>query len=223
MTSTRAVDAVLFDLDGTLVDSLETIAEAMVIALHTFGYTIDVPTLIPMIGPPMEVVALNLGAPADEAARINAEYIRLYHHGYVQRTPEHPGASALLERLAAAGMVLGVVTNKVEEGARLVVDAERWNDRFGVVVGRDTPNSAAKPAPEAALHALRVLGIAPEHAAFVGDTEFDMRCGRAAGLARVIGLVGNRDASLLRAEGATDLVHSLDEVGTLLLGAEATS
>ena len=62
----RIVDAVLFDLDGTLVDSHLTIAEAMVAALHTFGYEIDVPTLIPMIGPPMEALALELGAPPEE-------------------------------------------------------------------------------------------------------------------------------------------------------------
>ena len=76
------------------------------------------------------------------------------------------------------------------EASREVLSAEGWDDRFGVVVGRDTPNAAAKPAPEAALHALRVLGVPPERAAFVGDTEFDMRCGRAAGLARVIALLG---------------------------------
>ena len=215
----RIVDAVLFDLDGTLVDSHLTIAEAMVAALHPFGYEIDVPTLIPMIGPPMEALALELGAPPEEAARINAEYLRLYHHGYIQRTPEHAGASALLGRLADAGIVLGVVTNKVEEGARMVVEIEGWSDRFGVVVGRDTPNAAAKPSPLAALHALGVLGIAPERTAFVGDTEFDVRCARDAGIAHVIALDTNRDPAFLRAEGATHLVHTLEEVGPLLLGA----
>jgi HAD superfamily hydrolase (TIGR01549 family) len=216
--SPRVVDAVLFDLDGTLVDSHHTIAEAMVAALRTFGYEIDVPTLIPMIGPPMEVLARDLGAPADEAVRINEEYLRLYHHGYVQQTPEHEGATALLERLADAGIALGVVTNKVEEGARMVLDVENWTARFGVVVGRDTPNAAAKPSPEAALHALRILGVAPARAAFVGDTEFDVRCARAAGIAHVIALDTNRDPAFLRAEGATHLVHTLAEIGPLLLG-----
>lgn len=213
----RSVDAVLFDLDGTLVDSLQTIAEAMVVALRSFGYEMDVARLIPLIGPPMEVLARDLGAPPEEAVRINAEYLRLYHDGYVQRTPETTGASALLDRLAAAGIALGVVTNKVEQGARLVLDAEGWASRFGVVVGRDTPNAAAKPAPEAAWHALRVLGVPPERAAFVGDTEFDMRCAQAAGIAHVIALTGSRDGDFLRAEGATHLVHSLEAVGALLL------
>lgn len=219
--ASRAVDAVLFDLDGTLVDSHATIAEAMVLALRAHGYQIDADTLIPMIGPPMEIVALQLGAPPEVAARINAEYLRLYHHGYVQRTPECPGASALLVRLHAAGLALGIVTNKVEEGARLVVEVERWQPYFGVVVGRDTPGAAAKPAPGAAWHALSVLGVPPERTAFVGDTEFDVRCARAAGLCYAIALRGHREDALLRAEGATHLVDSLDEVGTVLLGAPA--
>ncbi|MFA7248577.1 MAG: HAD family hydrolase [Dehalococcoidia bacterium] len=212
----RLVDAVLFDLDGTLVDSLQTIAEAMSTALHEFGYEIDVQRLVPLIGPPMDLLAHELGAPLDVAARINREYLRLYHHGYIQRTPEHPGAGALLERLAAAGIAMGVVTNKVEEGARLVLDVRGWSSRFGVVVGRDTPGAAAKPAPEAAWYALRVLGVPPERAAFVGDTEFDVRCARAAGLRHVIALAGNRDEALLRAEGATHVVRSLDEAGAML-------
>ena len=219
----RTVDAVLFDLDGTLVDSLQTIAEAMVVALRTFGYETNVQHLIPLIGPPMEVLARDLGASADEAARINAEYLRLYHNGYVQRTPEHAGATALLDRLAAAGIVLGVVTNKVEEGARLVIEVRDWTSRFGVIVGRDTPNAAAKPSPDAALHALRILGVPPERAAFVGDTEFDVRCGRAAGMSHVIAVEGNRTADFLRAEGATHLVQSLEQVGVLLLDARVTS
>ena len=216
--SAYAVDAVLFDLDGTLVDSHQTIAEAMVAALRTFGHEIEVSTLIPLIGPPMDALARNLGASSEEAVQINDEYLRLYHHGYIQQTPEHDGASALLERLSAAGIALGVVTNKVEEGARMVVDIEGWGAYFGVVVGRDTPNAAAKPLPLAALHALSILDVSPERAAFIGDTEFDAACGRAAGIRYVIALDTNRDAAFLRAEGATHIIHTLEEVGPLVLG-----
>ncbi len=212
------MDAVLFDLDGTLVDSLPTIAEAMVRALQAFDFEMDVARLIPLIGPPMNTLAVGLGATPELAARINNEYLRLYHNGYVQRTPEHAGATPLLQRLGDAGILLGVVTNKIEEGARLVIDAKQWGSRFGVVVGRDTPNAAAKPSPLAALHALRALGVPPDRAAFVGDTEFDMQCASGAGMAYVIALDANRDADFLRSEGATHVVRSLEEVGTLLLG-----
>lgn len=213
----RSVDAVLFDLDGTLVDSLRTIAGAMVEVLRTHGHETDIESLIPRIGPPMEIMAREFGATPGEAMSISDEYRRVYHEGYIQSTPAHAGAETLLDELHAAGVALAVVTNKVEEGGRLMLEVMGWSHRFPVVVGRDTP-AAPKPDAEAALHALRALGIPPERAAFVGDTEFDMRCGVAAGLPYVIGIVGARDEAFLRAEGATHVVTALDQVGPLLLG-----
>ena len=218
MTAGRSVDAVLFDLDGTLVDSLQTIAEAMTVVIRAHGYAADPAALIPRIGPPMDALAEAMGASPEQAARINAEYLRLYHGGYIQRTPPRAGAAPLLDRLRAAGVALGVVTNKVEEGGRLMLAVQGWSGRFGVVVGRDTA-AAAKPHAEAALHALGVLGVAPARAAIVGDTEFDMRCGRDAGLRYVIGVTDQRDAAQLRAEGATHVIAGLVEVAPLLLPA----
>lgn len=218
MTAARTVDAVLFDLDGTLVDSLPTIAETMAVVFGAHGHPITEAELLRLIGPPIEVLALSLGASAAQAARINADYLRLYHHGSIQRTPPYAGAAALLDRLEAAGIALGVVTNKIEEGGRLMLAVQGWSERFRVVVGRETA-AAAKPHPEAAWHALRALGVAPERAAIVGDTEFDMGCGRAAGLRYVIGVIGARDEAQLRAEGATHVVPALAGVAPLLLGA----
>lgn len=213
------VDAVLFDLDGTLVDSLQLIAQAMARVLVEDGIDTDPERLLPLIGPPMEVVARQLGVSPEESPRLGEAYLRLYHDQYVRQTPERAGASALIERLVAAGVALAIVTNKVEASARELLQIEGWTAHFGAVVGRDTPGAAAKPAPDPAWHALRLLGVAPERAAFVGDTEFDVRCGRAAGCRYAIGLEGHRAPDFLRAEGATHVFGTLEEVGTLLLGA----
>jgi phosphoglycolate phosphatase len=161
------------------------------------------------------------GVSPDVANLVNDEYLRLYHTGYIQKTPAHDGAGALLEALHEAGLRLAVVTNKRDEGARLMTEIQGWRHLFEVVHGRES--GAPKPEPEAALAALRVLGVPPSEAAFVGDTEFDMNCGRDAGLPFVIGLVGSRDAEKLRAEGATHIVHSLSEVAPILLGAEVAA
>lgn len=215
------VDAVLFDLDGTLVDSHLAIAESMVQALGAHGIAIEVDRLVPMIGPPMDTLAQQLGATPDEAAAINRDYLRLYHGEYIRHTPEHDGATELLRGLREAGIALGIVTNKVEEGARIVVEVEGWGDLFGAVAGRDTPGAAAKPSPDAARYVLERLGVSPERAAFVGDTEYDVRCAVAAGIPYVVMLDTNRDASMLRAEGATHIVRDLEEAGAILLGVEA--
>ncbi len=216
MSADRPVRAVLFDLDGTLVDSLPTIAEAASLAFARHGIALAAEAIVPHIGPPMEVVARDLGR-VDEAkaAAINEDYLAIYYGDGIGRTLPREGAGALLDRLEAAGIALAIVTNKAEAGAHRMVEVVGWTGRFGAVVGRDT--AAPKPDPAGTHHALRALGVSPEEAVFVGDTEFDMRCGRDAGLGMVIGITGARAAEQLRATGASHVVDHLDQVGPLLL------
>lgn len=213
--------AALFDLDGTLVDSLPTIAQAMAEAAGLHGLHADPQDIVPLIGAPMDVLVQELFGVSQEVARaVNADYLRVYEGGFIQRTPRHQGADALLHRVHASGMLLGVVTNKRDRGAHLMVEAQRWGDLFAVVHGRES--GAAKPDPEAALAALRRLKVPPEAAAFVGDTEFDMNCARDAGVAVIVGLVGSRSAERLLAEGATHVVDHLDQVAPILGSPEVT-
>lgn len=215
---TPVVRAALFDLDGTLVDSLETIAEATVEAFGRHGHHVTAAQIIPRIGPPMEVVARELtGVGPDESQAMYTTYQDLYYGEYIQRTPPHKGAHALVEALSAAGIALAVVTNKNEYGGRLMVTVQQWEGRFGAIVGRDTA-SHYKPHPAPALHALRALGVPPYEAAFVGDTEADMNCARDAGMRYIIGVTGARTSDALRASGATHVVDTLAEAGTILLG-----
>jgi HAD superfamily hydrolase (TIGR01509 family) len=213
-----SVRAALFDLDGTLVDSLATIADATVEAFGRHGHRVTPQQILPRIGPPMEVVALEVtGASPEEAQAMYKTYQDLYYSEYIQHTPPHDGAHELIEALRTAGVALGIVTNKNEFGGRLMVTVQRWEGCFGSIVGRDTA-AHAKPHADPALFALAALDVPPADAAFVGDTEFDMNCGRAAGMAYIIGITGARTAEQLRAEGATHVVDTLAEVGTLLLG-----
>ena len=213
----RAIDAVVFDLDGTLVDSMPHIALAMQAALARFGVTRTLDELSPIIGPPMEVMAAQLGASPDDAKLIDVEYRRVYDTQYIQQTAPLPGAHALLDRLDAARLPYGILTNKIESSGALMLEIMGWRERVRVLVGRNTPGAAAKPDPAAAHFALRALEVAPARAAMVGDTEFDMRCARDAGMALVIGVLGALSEAQLRAEGATHVVASLDALAPLLL------
>lgn len=212
------IRAALFDLDGTLVDSLPTIADAMAEAVRLHGLDADPQEIIPQIGAPMNILVEEIyGVSRELADEINSDYLRIYHGDYIERTPPNPGAGELLEGLHTSGIALGIVTNKNEEGGRRMATIQRWTDLFTVINGRDTA-AHPKPHPEAALHALRALGVDPAHAAFVGDTEFDMNCARDAGIAVIIGLVGARNEEQLRARGATHVIRHLSEV-TEILGA----
>ena len=219
MTSPR-LQAVLFDLDGTLVDSLPTIAQAMAEAVRLHGLDANPDEIVPLIGAPMNLLVEEIyRVPRDVADAINVDYQRIYMDSYIQRTPPHEGAERLLHSLRDQGVRLAVVTNKSERGGRRMVDVQDWNDLFEVVSGRDTANFA-KPHPEAALSVLRRMGVTVEAAAFVGDTEFDMNCARDAGFPIVIALEGGRTAEHLRREGATHVVTHLDDVAPILAGVE---
>lgn len=208
---------VLFDLDGTLVDSLPTVAAAMSRALADFGHEFAPDVVLPLIGAPMPALAIELTAvSADVAEQIYDRYLELYYDEFIETTRPLDGAEALLGRLQAAGVPLAIVTNKNEDGGRRMVKIQRWEQYFSVVVGRDT-TAQAKPWPDGSLLALETLGVSAEHAAFVGDTEFDMQAGRDAELRMRIGLLGVRTVEQLEDAGATHIAGDLDAVGTLLL------
>jgi phosphoglycolate phosphatase len=218
MTTVRpreGLGAVLFDLDGTLVDSLPTIARAMAAACREHGYEVDPEKVIPLIGAPMADLAGQVtGAPREVAEAINDTYLRIYHDTYIAETPPLLGAEELLRALRAASVPLGVVTNKNHRGGQRMIEVQGWQPYFDSVVGRDTA-AAPKPAPDPALHALADLGVVPGDAALVGDTEYDMGCGRDAGIARVIGIVDSRTPERLIEAGATHIAADLAEVHAL--------
>ena len=215
----QPLDAILFDLDGTLADSMAAIAEALVDTLARFGHATTVEQWMPAFGPRMqEVIRAVVPVDADDADRIYAAYLPIYYEQYAPRSRPLPGADALLDALAPTGVPLGVVTSKIEEGAHDVIARFGWTERFGVVVGRDT-TPEMKPSPVPVRHALDALGTDAARTAFVGDTESDMRAASAAGIPAVVGLTAIRTPEQLLGAGATHVRADLDAVRALLLPA----
>lgn len=213
------VDAILFDLDGTLADSMAVIAEALVETLDGFGYTTTVEALMPHFGPKMqEVIQAATGVDLEEADRIYADYLPRYYGEYMARSRPLPGADALIDALVPTGVPLGIVTSKIETGAHDLLAHLGWTDRFGVVVGRDT-TPEMKPSPVPMRYALEALDADPARTVSVGDTEEDMRAASAAGVAAIIGLTVIRAPEPMRAAGATHICENLDAVRSLLFPA----
>jgi phosphoglycolate phosphatase len=210
------IEAVLFDLDGTLVDSEAMIGLALAETLARHGVTFDPTAVDRIVGPPMTVMIERVaGVTPDVARGIFREYTTLYLETYAPRTLPMPGASDLLDGLRAAGVPLALVTNKDESSAHTALGYLGWEHHFTAVVGADS-TSRPKPEAEHALAALRRLDVRAEAAAYVGDLDVDMACGSAAGLARVIGLANGMAPEVLRAAGATHVCTTLAEVATLL-------
>ncbi len=211
--------AVFFDLDGTLVDSEAQVIEAACRTLAAFGHEDSVDGLPPLLGPPLVDTYMELlSIDRDEARTMYREYLRIYSSEYIPETQPMTGAVEVLDALRERGLRLALVTNKVEEAGRAVIEVMGWEDRFETIVGADT---AAKGKPDAApaLHAAAVVGVEPGQAVLVGDSPADMGCAANAKLRAGVAVPGMKSEELMREAGATHFCPDLPAVRALLLGA----
>ncbi|MGF1467155.1 MAG: HAD family hydrolase [Sandaracinaceae bacterium] len=187
----RPFDAVLFDLDGTLIDSVGLILESHRHTLDAFGMPAKTDEeLIEGMGTPLEAqYRLWADDPAD-VPRMVAAYIAHnleIHDDYVTA---YPGVVAEIRALTAAGVPLGVVTSKRREGTTRGLRLVGLDDAFEVLVCADDVERP-KPHPEPVERALEALGgVAPERALFIGDSPHDMEAGRGARVATAAALWG---------------------------------
>lgn len=210
------IDVALFDLDGTLIDSSDLIASAMVSTLVEHGYQATEELVAASIGPPMVEVIANLTGVDERVAReIFEGYLERYEAD-ADAAPAMPGAVELLDRLRDKGLRLGIVTNKHRRSASAAITALGWDEYFETVCTVDVV-PLPKPYPDLARHALGQVGAAPSDAAIVGDSELDMACGRNAGLSRRVGLTFSSTRFQLIAAGATHTCDALAEVEAALL------
>ncbi|MFL6626337.1 MAG: phosphoglycolate phosphatase [Vitreoscilla sp.] len=179
------IRGVLFDLDGTLIDSAPDLAGAANRLRADHGLEpLPLEALRPMVGSGargMVGVAFGVapGEPRFEALR--DAFLAHYEAGLLERTGPFDGVADLLSALEAAGIAWGIVTNKATRFTVPIVAGLGLAQRAGVVVcGDTTPHS--KPHPEPLLHAARALGVAPEHVAYVGDDLRDAQAAHAAGM-----------------------------------------
>ena len=206
----------VFDLDGTLVDSLADIAAAMNWALAHHGLpTHPEAAYRGFVGEGVrELVRRSAGLGSPDAplhAALLESYRGYYAEHLLDRTRPFPGFAPLLTRLAEQGVRLGVLSNKSDAFTRQLVAALFPGHTFGAVYG-ERPGVARKPDPAAALALAAELGAAPGACAFVGDTPVDMKTARAAGMHAVGVTWGFRDAEELRAHGAQALARGADEL-----------
>ncbi|RXD03875.1 phosphoglycolate phosphatase [Sphingomonas sp. UV9] len=174
-----------FDLDGTLLDTSGDLAAAVNHALASVGRPrLSVEEVKPMIGGGarhMLKQGLTATGGYDEAMldTLHAELLAYYEANICVLTKPYPGVIDALDALAARDVTLGIVTNKIERFARVVLDELGLTDRFACILGGDTL-AESKPSPMPIHEMVRRCGGG--RAAFVGDSIFDIQAGQAAGL-----------------------------------------
>ena len=216
MSSSRPT-AVLFDLDGTLVDTIALLLASMRHAFDTCG-TARVPTdaeWIAGIGTPLVAQLRAFAATDAEVDRLVAAY-RSYqrvHHDAMTRAYE--GIVPLVERLRAGGHPLGIVTSKANDIAERTLAHVGLLAPMDVVIGADSV-ARHKPDPEPVRVALERLGVAPADAVFVGDSPHDVASGNAAGVRTIGVLWGPFSRETLAAVRPTRIVETVAELEAVL-------
>jgi len=178
-------DIVGFDLDGTMLDTSGDLAAAVNHALATVGRPpLTVEQVKPMIGGGarhMLKQGLTATGGYDEPMldALHAKLLAYYEANICVLTKPYPGVIDALDALAAKGVTLGIVTNKIERFARTVLGELGLTDRFACILGGDTMTES-KPSPMPIHEMVKMCGGG--RAAFVGDSIFDIQAGQAAGL-----------------------------------------
>ncbi|SFM22867.1 HAD-IA family hydrolase [Variovorax sp. OV329] len=233
MSAAPSFDAVLFDLDGTLIDSapdLGAAADKMRTDRGMEAFPLD--RYRPMAGSGargMLGVAFGMTPDHPDFPTLREEFFVNYEQAMTVRTRAFDGVPEMLAQLQGWGIRWGVVTNKsVRFAAPLTAAMPLFATSGALVCGDTTPFS--KPHPEPLLEAARRLGVAPQRCLFVGDDERDVMAGRAAGMrtvAAVYGYLGDRadttqweaDASIDSPGALLTLIESANSDGALFKSA----
>ncbi len=209
------IDAVIFDADGTLLDTREFIFQALERTLGEHGHTI----------PSRDVLTSHMGAhltdmyaaiaPDGDVAKLVEHHRELHSGELLYLVAAYEGLHELLQHIRAQGMKIGICTNR-GAGARDLLQQIGILGDFDVVVTADDVKSF-KPDPEGLLQALENIGVPAHSAVMVGDTTADIGAGKNAGVAFTVGVThGFTGADVLREAGADYVVHHLNEIPGIL-------
>ena len=222
----KSLKLIIFDCDGTLVDSQHMICTAMSQAY--LAHELPVPkreAMLSIVGLSLMEAFTELGkGTARFPVASLAEHYRLAFHesreSGEQMEPLYPGAREAVDALSRrADVMLGLATGKSQRGARLVLGHHGLLDRFITIQTAD--DAPSKPDPGMVLHAMRDAGAAPENTVVVGDTVFDIAMAHAAGASAIGVSWGYHTRDSLIAAGApvidafATLEPTLDKMWTL--------
>ena len=181
----QVIEAMLFDLDGTLADTAPDMARTVNLMRTKRGLA---PVRLDQVRPHvskgargMICSAFDMTTEHPDFQAMREEFLDIYGGNLCVDTRLFPGMAELLDELEARGIAWGVVTNKFERLARPIIDELGLGARAAVVVGGDTC-PRPKPYPDPLLFAASAINVAPARTMYVGDDERDVQAARAAGM-----------------------------------------
>lgn len=203
--------AIIFDLDGTLMDTIEDLKDSMNSVLESHGFpTHDTETFKYFVGNGMRNLVIRSLPPEERnQAMIDSCFSQMreeYSKRWANKTKLYEGISELLDILKANNIKIAVLSNKVHEFTILMVNKflAKWS--FDVVLG-ERATVPRKPDPAGALEISSILGIPPEEFLYLGDSGTDMETANAANMYAIGVLWGFRKSDELLAAGAKNLIQ----------------
>jgi phosphoglycolate phosphatase len=213
-------DAVIFDLDGTLLDTLDDIADASNAVLRRHGYpphpAASYRFFVGEGARNLVVRALPEDARDDDTVdRLYEEFRSEYAKNWSEKTRPYDGVPELLDGLVARGLKMAVLSNKPDDFTRKCVSKLLGDWRFDAVLGHHD-GVPAKPDPTGALNLARDLGVSPGRVLYLGDSAIDVETAIGAGMFPVGALWGFRPRDELEASGARAVIERPQDLLSLL-------
>ncbi len=221
MTEKR-YEAVIFDLDGTLLNTLEDLCDSVNYALRTFHMPErDLEEIRHFVGNGVERL-MELAVPAGTEGNLWTEVFETFKEHYKlhcnDKTGLYPGISGLLSDLKKKGIRMAIVSNKLQESVDTLQE-QYFKDYLSVAIGA-REGIRKKPAPDTLEEALRLLGISREQAVYVGDSEVDIATAGNAGMDCIAVAWGFRSRKEQKEAGARIFVEQPGEIIGLLFSGE---
>ncbi|MBQ8576167.1 MAG: HAD family hydrolase [Clostridia bacterium] len=204
----------IFDLDGTLLDTLLDLANAVNFAMRAKGYpertTEEVRSFI---GNGIKVL-IKRSVPENTSEKDYAEALEIFTKYYLEHiadnTKPYDGITEVVETLRTNGCKVAVVSNKAHVAAQAVVK-DFFGDIFDVVVGK-MDEFPSKPEPDSLFYTIKTIGVKPEDCVYIGDSDVDVLTAHNAGLPCIGVTWGNRDEDVLIASGAEYIARTPNEI-----------
>lgn len=214
----KKLKAVLFDLDGTLLDTLDDLCDATNAALANYGYPARSRDEVRrFVGNGVEMLlrrALPAGTPDERVYETLAFFRADYEKRSRNRTCPYGGILDLLAELRAEGVRIGVVSNKYDKAVRELCDYY-FPGLIDLPVG-ERAGVPKKPAPDSLFLAMEELDVTASETLYVGDSEVDVETAHNAGLPCISVLWGLRDREDIEAAGASVFAATVEELSVIL-------
>ena len=196
----QPIQGVLFDNDGTLVDTYDLLLESFRYATRTvLGRDVPEADLMRGVGKPLATQMFDFTDDPAVAEELLSTYRAYNHEIHDQKISVFAGVPEMLAELKAAGLALGVVTSKLHWLCERGLEVCGVLEYFDFIIGPDDwPEH--KPAPGPILRGCELMGLAPAACAYVGDSPYDMQAANAAGVLSVAAVWGMFDRAVLDAE-----------------------